>query len=414
MVEYKRKVLSNGLRVISHYDDSTQIAAVNVLYDVGSRDEDPNRTGFAHLFEHLMFSGSKHVKDYDIPVQQAGGENNAFTNCDMTNFYEVIPVQNIETALWLESDRMMSLNITEKSLSIQKDVVVEEFNETCINQPYGDLWHKISGLAYKSHPYRWPTIGIKVDHIRKATLSDVKNFYHKHYHPENAILVIAGNIPSDKAFQMAERWFGDVPAGNKIIRNLPSEEKQTAYRYQEIKSNVPAISINLSYHIPNRLSPDFYAYDLLTDVMSNGVSSRLFHNLVKDQCLFSDVDAFITGTIDPGLLVVTGKLMADVDFKVARQALQEEIEKLKREIISENELVMLKNKAESNLKFSEINILHKAMSLAFFEMIGDIDIINKEADYYNQVTREDILRIAQETFRKENCSEIIYFPIEKE
>ncbi len=413
MVDYKRKVLSNGLRVISHYDDSTQMAAVNVLYDVGSRDEDPHRTGFAHLFEHLMFSGSENVEDYDIPVQKAGGENNAFTNCDMTNFYEVMPVQNIETALWLESDRMMSLNITEKSLKIQKDVVIEEFNETCINQPYGDLWHRISGLAYKDHPYRWPTIGLEVDHIREATLTDVKNFYQQYYHPENAILVIAGNVPADQAFQMAERWFGDVPSGKKIIRKLPVESRQNDYRYQEIKAAVPATSINLSFHIPDRRSPDFYAYDLLTDVMSNGVSSRLFHNLVKDKCLFSDIDAFITGTIDPGLLVITGKLMADVDFKVARQALQAEIEKLKKEIISERELVMLKNKAESNLKFSEINILHKAMSLAFFEMIGDIDIINKEAEFYNNVTREDILRIARETFRKENCSETIYFPIER-
>ncbi len=410
MIVYEKRILGNGLRVIVHQDHSTPMVAVNVLYDVGSRDEEPGKTGFAHLFEHLMFGGSENIPDFDGPIQLAGGENNAFTNADMTNFFNILPAQNIETALWLESDRMNKLEFSQRSLDIQKKVVIEEFNETCLGVPYGDLWHHLCALCYKKHPYQWPTIGLKPDHIRDALLEDVQSFFYRFYRPRNAILVIAGNIEYEKAFDLVEKWFGDIESGEYYHRELPQEDPQSTYRKEVVKADVPMPSINLAFHMPARLDPEYYSYDLLSDVLCNGPSSRLYRKMVKENSIYSDIDAFITGSIDPGLLIVTGRPMEGVDPQSAIDHVIGELNELCNERVSENELIKLKNKIESNLVFAEVNILNKAMSLAYFELIGDAGEINRESEHYNKVTPDDVQRAANAVFRLENCSEVTYIP----
>lgn len=410
MINYQRHILDNGLRVIIHEDHSTPMVAINVLYDVGSKDEDDTRTGFAHLFEHLMFGGSENIPDFDGPIQLAGGENNAFTNVDMTNFYDLMPAQNIETALWLESDRMMQLKFSQKSLNVQKKVVVEEFKETCLNVPYGDLWHHLSSLAYKNHPYMWPTIGKIPEHIKEAKLKDVKDFFKKFYGPQNAILVIAGNIKMEKALKLSKKWFGTIQPGQKYHRNLPVEPKQEEYRFKNIEADVPMPMITMGFHMPDRLHTDYYVYDLLSDILATGVSSRFYRRLVKDNPVFADLDAFITGTNDAGLFVISGKPMPNVAIEEAKGLLWQELKNLQNIKINDRELQKLKNKAESNLVLSEISILHKAMSLAYFELLGDVEEINRETTKYQSVTIEDIQRIAKNTFVKNNCSEIWYVP----
>jgi len=410
MIEYTRFELSNGLRVLVHEDRSTPMVAVNVLYNVGSRDENPQKTGFAHLFEHLMFGGSANIPDFDDPIQMAGGENNAFTNSDFTNFYEVLPAENIETAFWLESDRMLSLSFDPKVLEVQQKVVVEEFKETCLNQPYGDAWHLISDLAYKVHPYRWPTIGLVPEHIEEATLQDVRNFFFHYYRPNNAILTVAGNISPEAVRALSEKWFGDIPAGNIPTRNVPTEPMQQRLGRRIQHANVPVPAIYMTFHMPARMHPDYYASDLLSDVLCNGQSSRLFRRLLKEQQLFSSIDCYVSGTIDPGLLIIEGKPADGIAIDTCRDAIWKELELLKSELVGSQELEKIKNKVESNLIFSEISIMTKASSLAFYELLGDADMINTEGDHYNRVTAEDIQRLAKLIFTENNCNELIYIP----
>lgn len=412
MITFDRYELNNGLRLIVHEDQSSPMVAVNVVYDVGSRDEDPSMTGFAHLFEHLMFGGSHNVPDFDGPIQNAGGENNAFTNTDMTNFYNVMPAENVETALWLESDRMKQLSFSENALNIQKRVVIEEFKETCLTEPYGDVWHHLSDLVYDHHSYRWPTIGKSIDHIEDATLEDVIHFFNKHYTPSNAILVISGNLESKKAYDLVHKWFSEIPSGNKYKRDLPLDPPQTKKKKKTIVGNVPLEAMYLSFHMVERTHPDYYAYDLLSDVLSNGRSSRLFQRLYKEQNLFSQIDAYISGTFDPGMFVIEGRPMPKVSIEVAKNAVWKELELLKKESLDAREIQKLKNKIESSLEYSEVNILHKSMSLAYFELLGDANMINKEASAYQKVTSEDIQRVAQKIFVPENCAELIYLPHE--
>ncbi|MBI5916525.1 MAG: insulinase family protein [Bacteroidetes bacterium] len=408
MIDYSRFVLKNGLRVLIHEDASTPMVAVNVLYDVGSKDESPEKTGFAHLFEHLMFGGSANIPDFDDPIQLAGGENNAFTNSDMTNFYEVLPVENLEVALWLESDRMLSLNFDEKVLEVQRKVVVEEFKETCLNEPYGDVWHHISDMAYEVHPYRWPTIGKVPKHVEDARLGDVKDFFFRFYRPNNAILVVAGNVKTKKALKLVEKWFGDIPAGDTPPRQLPTEPAQSVFHERTVEGKVPVDALYLVFHTCSRTHPDFYAIDLLSDVLGSGPSSRLYRRLLKEKKLFSHIDCYITASNDPGLLIVEGKPSDGVEMEVAEKALWEELELLKNEAISQQELEKIINKSESSLVFSEVSVLNKAINLAFFELIGDASIINREVALYQSVTVADVQRIAQEVLTKENCSKLIY------
>jgi zinc protease len=408
VIKFERFELENGLRVLVHEDDSTPMVAVNVLYNVGARDERPEKTGFAHLFEHLMFGGSANIPDFDIPIQMAGGENNAFTNSDITNFYDVLPADNLEVALWLESDRMMSINFDDEVLDVQRKVVVEEFKETCLNQPYGDVWHHIADMAYKVHPYRWPTIGKEPRHVEEATLEDVKEFFYRFYRPNNAILSIAGKVKPDKARKLAEKWFGDIPRGEPILRKLPPEPPQKRLERRINEADVPVDALYLAFHIPERTHPDYYVADLISDVLCNGPSSRLYRRLLKEQQLFSAIDCYVSGSIDPGLLIVEGKPAAGVSLERASEAVWKELAALKALPVPAEELQKVKNKVESTLVFSELSALSKAINLAFFELLGDAELINSEAQLYQRITPADLHRVANEILLEDNCSELFY------
>lgn len=408
MITFERFKLANGLTVIIHEDKSTPMVAVNVVYNVGSKYEEPDKTGFAHLFEHLMFGGSINIPDFDDHIQDAGGENNAFTNTDLTNFYEVLPAENIETALWLESDRMLQLRFSKKSLDTQKKVVIEEFKETCLNEPYGDMWHHLSRLCYEVHPYQWPTIGKDMSHIAEATLDEVKTFFYHYYRPDNAVLVLAGNIDVKKGIELVEKWFGSIPAGHYTKPNYLYEPPQIEFRQDILRQDVPHDAVYQGYHMAGRMDDGFYACDLLSDVLANGRSSRFYQRLYKDQELFSTIDAFISGTVDPGLFIIEGKTMPGISMEKAKKAIKLELDMLKNDLISEQELSKLKNSVESSLLYSEVSVLNKAISLAYFEVLGDADMINIEAERYHNVTAEDIRNAAQQVFREENCSEVLY------
>ncbi len=408
MVDFKRFTLSNGLKVLVHEDATTPMAVLNILYDVGARDENPEQTGFAHLFEHLMFGGSVNIPNYDEPLQRVGGENNAFTSNDITNYYITLPAENIETAFWLESDRMLSLAFSEKSLETQINVVSEEFKQRYLNQPYGDVWLKLRPLAYKKHAYRWATIGKELSHIEDAKMADVKAFFNKHYNPQNAILVVGGNVKTEDVKKLAEKWFEPIPSGDKYERNLPQEDKQNEARTETVKANVPLNAIYVAFKMPGRLSNDYYAFDLLSDILSGGKSSRLHNSLLKEQQLFSDINAYISSSLDPGLFIVEGKLVEGVSIEKAETAIWEELEKIKSELVGANELTKVKNKVESVLVFSEMSLLDKAMNLAYYELLGDADILNQEAAKYLEVEAEDIKRISSETFDKNSSSTLYY------
>jgi zinc protease len=409
MIQYDRFVLDNGLRVIVHEDHSTPMAVVNVMYDVGARDEDPNKTGFAHLFEHLMFGGSINIPEYDDALQIAGGENNAYTTNDLTNYYIQIPAENLETAFWLESDRMLSLAFSEKSLDVQRKVVCEEFKEHYINKPYGDVWHKLRELAYKVHPYKWMTIGQKLSHIENAQLSDVKSFFFKHYRPVNAILVVSGHVQLDQVKRLAEKWFGPIPMGEKYLRNLPREPKQTEARLLEVEATVPLDAFYKNWHIAPRLNKGYYTADLISDILSGGGSSRLYQALVKEKQLFSQIDCYHMGSIDAGLLTIEGKLVKGVKMHDAEKAVNEEVEKMQTDLVSESELQKVKNKTESMIAFEDMTIMNRANSLALYELLGDAEMMNTELNRYQQVTVEDIKEAANEIFDEGNSSTMHYF-----
>ena len=408
MIQFERFTLANGLRVIVHRDTSTPMAVVNVMYDVGARDEDPDRTGFAHLFEHLMFGGSIDIENYDEPLQMAGGENNAYTTNDLTDYYIQLPAENIETAFWLESDRMLSLAFSEKSLDVQRKVVCEEFKEHYINKPYGDAWHKLRELAYEVHPYRWMTIGKELSHVEKAKLQDVKDFFFRFYRPVNAILVVAGNVTVEQVKQLSEKWFGDIPAGGKYNRHLPQEPLQTKARRMEVKADVPLDALYKAWHISSRLDKKYYITDLITDILSGGGSSRLYQSLVKEKKLFSNIGCYHFGSIDNGLLTIEGKLVKGVKMEDAEKAVDEELEKIKRELVSETELQKVKNKTESTIIFEDMPIAGRAESLALYELLGDAELMNTELGKYTAVTTEDILNESRNIFREENSSTLYY------
>ncbi len=413
MIQFEKTILANGLRVVVHTDNSTPFVAVNVCYNVGAKHEDPNRTGFAHLFEHLTFGGSQHVPDFDTPIQNAGGTNNAFTTNDITNYYITIPANNIETALWLESDRMLGPKFTKKGLEVQRNVVIEEFRQRNLNKPYGDTWHLLRDLSYKVHPYRWPTIGLIPEHIEKATLEEVKDFFFHHYAPNNAVLVITGNIKSDHAFLLAEKWFNDIPEReikNNII--LP-EPFQTADREITVYREVPVDTFYVAWHMSSRLDQDFYAADLLSDILSGGNSSRIEERLVKGQKLFTEADVFLSGENEPGLFVATGKINEGVGFEFARNTMIEEVRQTVDSLITPHELEKVQNKVEAEQVFNEIGYLEKAMQLAAYEILGDAGLINEQATRYRNVTPEDIRNVASDILRVGNCNTLNYLSLKK-
>jgi zinc protease len=382
---------------------------MNIMYDVGARDEDPAQTGFAHLFEHLMFGGSVNIPNYDEPLQMAGGENNAYTTNDLTNYYIQLPAENLETAFWLESDRMLSLAFSDKSLEVQRKVVVEEFKEHYLTKPYGDVWHKMRELAYKSHPYRWMTIGKELSHIENAKLEDVKNFFFKYYRPVNAVMVVAGNVTVEKVKQLAEKWFADIPAGEKYKRNLPQEPEQKEERKQEVKANVPLDALYKTWHMPSRLDRRYYIIELLSDILSGGGSSRLYQSLVKEKQLFSNIECYHFGSTDNGLLAIEGKLVKGVKMEDAEKAIETELDKMKNELVAEAELQKVKNKTESMIAFEDMGVMNRANSLAYYELLGDASWMNFELEKYGSVTTEDILQESRAIFRKENSNTLYYY-----
>ena len=408
MIQFERFVLDNGLRVLVHEDPSTPMAVVNVLYDVGARDEHPDKTGFAHLFEHLMFGGSINIPDYDEPLQRAGGENNAYTTNDLTNYYCQVPAQNLETAFWLESDRMLSLAFSEKSLDVQRKVVCEEFKEHYINKPYGDIWHKMRELAYKVHPYRWMTIGKELSHVEKAHIDDVKAFFFKHYRPVNAILVVAGNVQLEQVKQLAAKWFGPIPMGDQYVRNLPQEPIQTAARRQVVEADVPVDAFLATWHMDARLDKGYYIADLITEVLGGGASSRLYQQLVKEQRLFASIDCYHFGTVEKGLVAVDGKLAEGVAIEQAEAAVQAVLQQVQEEVINDHELAKVKNKTESVIAFEDMNVMSRANSLAFYELLGDAQLMNDELQRYQEITATDIRTYSQQLFAPTNSNVLHY------
>jgi zinc protease len=408
MILFDRFQLDNGLRVIGHKDYTTPIVAMNVLYDVGARDENPEKTGFAHLFEHLMFGGSENIPRYDEPLERVGGENNAFTSNDVTSYYITIPKTNLETAFWLESDRMLNLAFSKKSLKVQRNVVMEEFRQTHLNQPFGDAWLLLRPLAYKTHPYRWSTIGADIDHIAQAAMEDVKDFYHRFYNPNNAILTVAGPVETGEIKELCEKWFGNIPAGPENRRSLPAEPVQTEARNLHVEREVPCNAIYKAWHISDRHSPMYYTADLISDVLSAGESSRLYVELVKKKQLFSDISAYITGNLDPGLFVISGKIMNGTDVEAAENAINQMVLELHNQAVNGRELQKVKNRIESMLVFTEIKVLEKALNLSMYELLGDAGLINSEIEKYNQVDADSINRFAKDKLIESNCSTLYY------
>ena len=408
MLQINRHILSNGLRLVHSQDASTQMVALNVLYNVGARDENPEHTGFAHLFEHLMFGGSVNIPDYDAPLQLAGGENNAWTNNDITNYYLTVPRQNVETGFWLESDRMLSLDFSERSLEVQRGVVMEEFKQRCLNQPYGDVGHLLRPLAYRVHPYQWPTIGKELSHIANATLEEVKDFFFRFYAPNNAVLAVTGNISFEEAVSLTEKWFGPIPRREVPLRQLPKEPVQTGERRQVVERNVPLDSLFMAYHMCDRLNADYYAFDILSDILSNGRSSRLNQHLVQEKQLFSSIDAYISGTIDAGLFHISGKPAAGVSLEEAEAAVREELNELQTALVQEHELEKVKNKFESTQIFGNINYLNVATNLAWFELNGQAEDMEKEVERYRAVTADRLKAVAQTAFREEHGVVLYY------
>ncbi|MDP4186815.1 MAG: pitrilysin family protein [Bacteroidota bacterium] len=408
MIDIKKFTLENGLRIIVNPDKTTPLVAMNILYDVGSKDEEPEKTGFAHLFEHLMFGGSQNIPSYDEPLQLAGGENNAFTTTDITNYYLVVPKENIETGFWLESDRMLSLAFSEKNLEVQRNVVMEEFKQRYLNQPYGDVWLLLRPMVYKVHPYRWPTIGKKMEHIQNASLNDVKDFFFKFYAPNNAILSVSGNVEPDELLRLSKKWFLPIEHRPTPRRNLPEEPRQTEARSLTVERDVPFDAIYKAYHTCKRNDPDFYATDLISDILANGNSSRLYQSLIKEQKLFSEIDAYITADIDNGLFYIKGKIMKGVSIEKAETAIEQELEKITGDLVSDYELGKVKNRVESSQVLSQINALNKAMLLAYQELLGGAEKINEEIDHYRAVQKEDIRTVARKIFQLSNCSTLYY------
>jgi predicted Zn-dependent peptidase len=410
MIHFEQHTMTNGLKVIVHSDKSTPLAAVNILYKVGARDEMPDKTGLAHLFEHFMFEGSVNIPEFDAVLQLAAGENNAFTNNDITNYYDILPAANIETAFWLESDRMLCLNFDEHSLETQKKVVMEEFKEHYINQPYGDVWHKISEMAYTVHPYRWPTIGKELSHIEKVTMDDCKQFFFHYYRPNNATLVVAGNVEAHQIFSLAEKWFGDIPRGETtVMRQYPAEPPQQKKRVQEVYAAVPVNAIYKTWKMCARTHEDYYATDLLRDLLSTGESSRLYRILVKEKKIFSSIHCYLSETIDEGLFCVEGQLNKGFSMEQAENALNEIVHQLATEKISEKELTKVKNKMESLLAFSDTNVLNRAMNLAYADMLGNPHGVNEDIEKYRSVSLDKLREVAAKIFNEEQSCVLKYF-----
>lgn len=413
MISYQQFTLSNGLQVIVHEDQSTTLAVMDVIYDVGSRDESESKTGFAHLFEHLMFGGSENIPDYDTPLQMVGGENNAFTTPDLTNYYISVPFQNLETAFWLESDRMKQLAFNPQSLEVQRKVVIEEFKQRYLNQPYGDVWLKFRPFIYEKHPYRWATIGAEIKHIEEATLEDVKAFFNQFYTPKNAILVVAGRVNFEEVKALAEKWFGPIPSGEKPQRNLPKEPALKENKKMEIEAEVPSNRIYKAFHVVGRYDKDFHSIDLMSDLLGRGESSYLYEYLVHNERIFDNLQSYLMGSSDPGLLVIQGQVTEGVDIAMADKALEDLLKKFVKDGITEEALQKVKNQAESSLVFSEVEVLNRAMNLAMAANAGNVEYVNQETDKIQAVRKSDLEFWAEKLFLRDSSCTLWYKKIAK-
>ncbi|WP_339736182.1 pitrilysin family protein [uncultured Sunxiuqinia sp.] len=408
MIKFQRYQLENGLQILIYPDYSTPMVALDVCYHVGAKNENPNRTGFAHLFEHLMFGGTKNIPDYDEALQHAGGENNAYTTNDLTNYYLTIPKENLETGFWLESDRMMELDFSEEKLNIQKNVVIEEFKQRNLNQPYGDVWPLLRELAFRVHPYQWQTIGKEISHIADASLEEVKDFFFRFYAPDNAALILSGHVDPEECLQLAKKWFGPIPNRKVSKANLPKEPIQAEFREKTVERDVPDTALYLAFHMPDRRQYEYYVCDLISDVLSNGNSSRMYQRLIKEQKLFVELDAYLSGDHDPGLFIVSGKLADGVSIDQAKTAIWKELKIMQTELVSAVELEKIKNKLEANLVYSQMSYLNIAQELANFENIDRAERINEQVDLYRSVSSANLMRQAQQLFQETNCSQLNY------
>ena len=410
MIEYSTFTLDNGLRVVHNYDGATAMVALNVMYNVGARDESPELTGMAHLFEHLMFGGSVNIPDFDGAIENAGGMNNAWTSNDYTNFYDIVPAQNAETAFWVESDRMLALAFSDKALEVQRHVVIEEFKQTCLNRPYGDMSHHLRAMIYKQHPYRYPVIGKEISHIEKVTQDDVREFFYSHYAPNNAVLSVSGNISLDDTRRLVEKWFGPIERRNVTQRNYPSEPAQTEPRYLEVSGNVPQLAMVKAYRMPAYGEPNYIECDIITDLLASGRSSRFYRNLLMKTGVFTEIDASIIGSDEPGFLMLNSRV-ANNDLKTVKTAnelIMSEVQKLIDGDVSEYELTRTINRFESNFTFSSMGFLAKAQSLANYVMHNED--ANRIVERYRKVTVDDIARVASEIFDANRCSTLVYMP----
>ena len=410
MIEYNTFTLSNGLRVVHNYDGATAMVALNVMYNVGARDESPEMTGMAHLFEHLMFGGSVNVPDFDGAIENAGGMNNAWTSNDYTNFYDIVPAQNVETAFWVESDRMLSLAFSDKALEVQRNVVIEEFKQTCLNRPYGDMSHYLRAMVYKHHPYRYPVIGKEISHIEKVTQDDVKEFFYSHYAPNNAVLSVSGNVSFDETCRLAEKWFGSIPVRNIAPRNYPQEPEQVEARREDVNGNVPQLAMVKAFRMPGYGQPNYIECDIITDLLASGRSSRFYRNLLMTTGAFTEVDASIIGSDEPGFMMLNCKLTDNDDASIdkAESLIMNEVQRLVDGEVSDYELTRTINRFESNFMFSSMGFMAKAQSLANYVMHNEDvnDVVNR----YRKVTIDDIARVASEIFVPEKSSTLIYRP----
>lgn len=411
MIYFEEFTLANGLKVILHEDATSHIAVVNVMYNVGSRDEHPSKTGFAHLFEHLMFGGSRNIPSYDTPLQQVGGDNNAYTTTDLTNYYCSLPAVNLETAFWLESDRMLELAFDERSLEVQQKVVIEEFKERYLNQPYGDVWHHLTNMSYTAHPYNWPTIGKELSHIENATMSDVKDFFYKFYRPNNAVLVVAGKVKRKEVEALCKKWFEPIPAGTPYHRSLPQEPGQLSPRRKVIEGDVPLNMVYKAYHMPGKYMNGYYAGEVLCNLLGEGKSALLHAHLVEEQECYTRIDTYTTESFDPGLFVISGSLTNDVGFEEADHALLGVLKTIAS--TTSTELEKVKNQMEAHLIFSQVDLVNRAQDLAAATLLGDTNLVNNEIECFQNVCLEEVKAIAQNILQEQNCTTLYYKPTQK-
>lgn len=412
MINYETFTLTNGLKVIVHQDKSIPKVVFNILYRVGSKDEESSRTGFAHLFEHLMFRGSKNIPKYDTPLQRVGGQNNAFTSADVTNYYLNLPANQLETAFWLESDRMLELGLTEEKLETEKEVVINEYKQRYLNQPYGDAQLRMREMAFKVHPYRWTPIGQKMSHIAQATMEDVKDFFYGYYAPNNATLVVAGDVDMDQVHRLTEKWFGPIPKRPLKKHLIEQEPAQETARQETCHGPVPHPAVYKMYHIPAHTDPNYYTFEIIAALLASGTNSRLYQKLVKQQKVAMSVSAFSWQLHDPGVMSIDGHVAEGHSIAAYETAVQETLNELQN--TTEADLQRMKNKLEAGHVMEQTSLFQKALNLAFSDTLGDVRLTNEVVNRFHNVTLNQVKEAAATYFVPNNASTLYYLPEQRQ